>query len=616
MKRSDEEFHDFVVGFTDPLARLAFLLTDGTPIGTSTATIDALASVRRHWREAETNGAPESLAVEALLTGLPHRSKLPLQAQPPGELRGAGFDSDDADDALGDVAWTAWRGLDPRHRVPLLFADVSVASRRLVGLDVPASFGTLRQHNVVAGVALQGIREVLHADRRTRIAVDAMTDRQLTDQLVEVLRAHSPTAPIPTDPYPLVTIRVRNLRRRTLSAVAAVVVLLAGATVTATRLSAAKNPHQLATNHPPAAGLANVTSAANGGVTVDWPTRGDAATDTTLLNAVKALFVQAHPEATGDVHVLLATDTPAFRIAYVTANSTGGVIQSWFSGPVGADQLFEGAFSYAGAVQADTVLATIVTNSSEKAELVVIAPPTASDMKITDFDGTPAGLFAPLASADGIAVKDVSTIETSKLTLSVQLGAANQFVRQVPRAQLGSNAVERGTADPGLLAAALVAADTWRRAGTIAPSSVPVALWGGTDALGTDLIVVRLKTGDSIDGLLVEWSDATAIGSARPALPLNRPANRHYGVGKGQPDFPLAFRYGSVQVGVVVPAGIATAVLVVNGDEAPPVRVDAEGFASMIMPGIAEPASDLTLQVDLYDTTGGIVRTLPVPLPA
>lgn len=614
MTRSEEQFRDFVVGFTDPLARLAFLLTDGTAVDTSSLTIDSLAKVRRRWRDAETTGAPEPLAVEALMVGLAHQRKRTSEVRVPAPDSTVEIADATTHDAVCEVAWTAWRGLDSRHRMPLLFGDVSVASRRLTGLDVPETLG--RRHNAVADEALDDIRALLHADRRTGAAVDAMSDPQLADQVAEALRARAATAPVPVDPYPLVTTRVRNLRRRTVGAVAVVAVLLAAVTVTATMLSVAKNPSQRATNHPPAAGLANAAAATGSHIAVDWPTRGNAASDTTLLSGVKALFVRAHPEATGDVRVLLATDTPAFRIAYVTADSTIGVIQSWFSGPVGTDELFEGAFSYGAALQTDSVLATTVVNSNRRDELVVIAPPTATEMELADSGGIGTDQFKPLASTDGIAVKDVSAMDTAQLILRVRLDEGNGAVYRVPRAQLGSNSVARGTSDPGLLAAALVAADNWRRAGTIAPSSVPVALWGGTDALGTGLIVVRLKTGTSIDGLLVEWSDASATGSARPALPLNRPANGHYDVGAGQPDFPLAFRYGSVQVGVVVPAGITSAVLVVNGDEAPPVRVDANGFASMMMPGIAEPASDLALQVDLYDATGGIIRTLPVPLPA
>ena len=614
MKRSEKEFHDFVVGFTDPLARLAFLLTEGTSVDAAAITVDSLAQVRRHWRDAETTGAPEPLAVEALMTGLPRQPKRAAQAQAPPDETTAATD----EEVLREVAWAAWCGLDSRHRVPLLFGDVSIASRRLAGLDVRDA--SRWRHHAAADGAVAVIRAALHGDQRTWEVVDAMSGQQLADQVAETLRARALTAAVPVDAYQLVATRVRNLRRRTVGSVAAVVVLLAAGTITATQLSATKKPPQLATNHPPAAGLANAASTANGDFAVDWPTRGSASTDTALLGSVKALFVQAHPEATGDVRVLLATDTPAFRIAYVTANSTTGVIQSWFSGPVGAHNLFEGAFSYGDTLRPDSVLGTTLVDSSEKAELVVIAPPTANDMEIADSARTPAGVlvpFVPLASADGIAVKDVSpAIESSQLTLRVRLEGSKVVLYNVQRAELGTNSVERGTSDPGLLAAAMVAADNWWRSGTISASSTPIALWGGTDALGTNLIVVRLKTDDATDGLVVEWSTATATRSISPAPPLDRPLNRHYKIGQGQPDFPLAFRYGSAQVGVVVPAGIATAVLVVNGDDTPHVSVDADGFASMSLPRAAAAASDPTLQVDLYDASGGIVRTLPVPVPA
>src|SRR5471032_1157645 len=121
MTRSEEEFRDFVVGFVDPLARLAFLLTEGTAVDASVLTIDSLAQVRRHWRDAETTGAPEPLAVEALMTGLPRQPKRAAQAQAPPDETTAATD----EEALREVAWAAWCGLDPRHRIPLLFGDAS-----------------------------------------------------------------------------------------------------------------------------------------------------------------------------------------------------------------------------------------------------------------------------------------------------------------------------------------------------------------------------------------------------------------------------------------------------------------------------------------------------------
>ena len=54
MNTPDADFRDFVVGFADPLARLAYLLVAGAPDASSgDLTIDALARVRRRWHEAE-----------------------------------------------------------------------------------------------------------------------------------------------------------------------------------------------------------------------------------------------------------------------------------------------------------------------------------------------------------------------------------------------------------------------------------------------------------------------------------------------------------------------------------------------------------------------------------
>ena len=64
-----------------------------------------------------------------------------------------------------------------------------------------------------------------------------------------------------------------------------------------------------------------------------------------------------HADATGQTQVLLANDTSTVRIAYVTSNSRNGVIQSWFYGPRGSDNLVEGATSYGGSLLADSILA-------------------------------------------------------------------------------------------------------------------------------------------------------------------------------------------------------------------------------------------------------------------
>src|SRR6185437_16975849 len=79
MASVETEFREFVVGFADPLTRLAFLLTAGASGDPAALSADALARVRRHWRDAEVTGAPESLAVEALVSALPHRRQFHLR---------------------------------------------------------------------------------------------------------------------------------------------------------------------------------------------------------------------------------------------------------------------------------------------------------------------------------------------------------------------------------------------------------------------------------------------------------------------------------------------------------------------------------------------------------
>src|SRR5476649_2121564 len=178
MARVENEFREFVVGFADPLTRLAFLLTAGASGDPAVLSADALARVRRQWRDAEVTGAPELLAVEALVSALPHRRQFNLHghaaleeladpdyvlaaavttavnhdafrrpvAGDEGPIDGSLGGTVDAvvDDAvdvdlLHDGVWKAWQRLSPRQRVPLVLVNPSVASRRLAGIGVPES---------------------------------------------------------------------------------------------------------------------------------------------------------------------------------------------------------------------------------------------------------------------------------------------------------------------------------------------------------------------------------------------------------------------------------------------------------------------------------------------
>ena len=617
MARSDTEFHDFVVGFADPLARLAYLLTDGAAVSSSASTVDALARVRRQWREAETTGSPESLAVEALVTSLPRHWQLPHQS-PHADPRDIDADTAAAktealsvgeiDAAVGEVIWNSWRRLEPRHRVPLVFADLSVASRRLVELDVPESFGAARKSAAIADETIRAIRADLAADPRTGAVAATLTDAAIVERLLAVLRVHGATALIPSDPYPMVTSRAREMRRRTFGVVGVAAVLIAVVAVVVASVSTGNKAKSSRADKPRQV-IVPADEPANGSrFNVAWPTRGNAADDETLIDRLKLMFAHAHPEASDSVQVLLLTDTANFRIAYLTANSAAGVIQSWFSGPVGASELFEGAASFGGTVQPDSVIATTVTNSVGKAELVVIARPTASNMAVAVIDPkrNAARTYEPLTSTDGVATKDVSATRSSQLALTMRLDNRNVAIEHVPDVQLGSNSVERGTAAPDLLATALLAANSWTSGGGPPVTGQRVAIWGGADQTGVDIIAVRIKTGSVADGLLIDWWSAPKPGESASS---RIPHEEHFLMSPDAPDAPLAFRYGDGRVGVVVPipTTFSRAALVVNGNEGPQVTIDGDGFASLRFAD-ADAAVDTPVQVDIFDYTGNFLR--------
>lgn len=662
MNTPDVDFRDFVVGFADPLARLAYLLVAGAPDASSgDLTIDALARVRRRWHEAEATGTPEPLAIEALLDALPHRRHFPgpgrreaAALQPAAPITPSVDDADAAfrrpsaavshDRADGQLVvavdlelvrravWDAWTALAPRQRVPLVFADPSVASRRLAGLDLPESIGSVRRQEAVADSAWHDLRASLLADPVAAAWVTTASEDGVAALLAMTLSEHASTAAPPMDPYPLVVDHVRHARRRRVGAVAVVVALLAAGTATAVRVSSSPTSSAAAAASASAASAsfraapaprdASGTAQLDSSIVIDWPTRGNAATDGTLIENLRTDFVKAHPAAVGQVQVLVASDTPVFRVAYVTANSKFGVMQSWYYGPVGATRLAEGSFSFGGRLVAGaTVLATALADRAGHTELVVIAPPAAADMQIegTDFSKPPGPGFQPLPSTNGVAIKDVSGSYVPSLILQVHAGTLAVLVDHIDTQQLvGSSptAPQRGTTNPDLLAAALADADNWRRTGAFAAPSGTVVLWGGTDARGTDVVVLRLKTLHLSDLLVVAWSGPPQQQFA-DHLRQGDGVPPHQGAAFRLPpdvtDFPLVFGYGDALVGVVVPSGVAKTSLVVDGVEGPQVAVDANGFASMTVSGQTGLLGEQTLQVDLYDASGHVVRTLPMP---
>jgi hypothetical protein len=697
MARVETEFREFVGGFADPLARLAYLLTAGASGDPAVLSAEALARVRRQWRDAEVTGAPESLAVEALVSALPRRRHFHLRGHAGPEepddsdyvLAAAGAasatvnhdafrrpvtsDERPADgpldsggsidhvvdsavdlDVLHDAVWKAWQGLSPRQRVPLVFVDPSVASRRLAGLAVPESFASPRRLDLIASGALAQLRTTLAADPTVAATVSDLRGRYFADALADTLREHASSTSRVIDPYPVVVRRAQRLGRRAVVAVAAVLVVLATGFVVAvaasqpnkaTSVAAAASASRSASSAlvrtgpspsftgslSPQGPFAPAATGPTGPVlVVPWLPRGSAAKDTVLLARLKSYFTTVHGDVTGQTQVLLATDTPTLRIAYVTSNSRNGVIQSWFFGPVGSDNLVEGATSYGGSLLPDSVLADGLIDSNGHEEFVVIAPPATTAMQLADFDfsKSPGPGFEPLSYQNGIAVKQLDPgSSASTLVLDVSVGVPRfelknlpdiqlrpQFTGSVtsdgpPSAPLPTPPVERGQPDPALVADALTYAAAWEGSNPIVAAR-PVVLWAGADAAGTKVVVLRVKT-KAFDLMVVEWSGAAPGDHAE------------YLVDSAAPDVPVAFAYRAVdgtRLGVIASPRAAKVELVGDGATSKPIAFNSTGFASFRIPSPpGDPTDDgagalgVVAQVQLLDTFGHPLAALSVP---
>jgi hypothetical protein len=658
---ADDSFREFVVGFSDPLARLAFLLMAGTSAAGPTesvnadaaaahaAVIGALARLQRQWHDVGTTGSPETVVVEELVGALPRARKRvePALAEPPAveEAPAAAVDVD-VDDLRAGL-WQAWTVLAPRQRVPLLFADASVASRRLAGLDVPASLGRARTREALAAEAMRELKTSLLADVSTRSAATRLGEVPLKDVLLDVLREHGSTAAAPIDPYPMVISRAREVRLRSALVASVVVLVLAATTAVAVKASqpaktaaVRSGPSASTTLRPQATPPAQPTrptaqSVALTDRVVDWPARGTAAHDPVLLAYLLNSFDTAHPDATGVAQVLLVTDTSAFRVAYVTARSATGIIQSWFYGARGSADLVEGAWSYGGTLVADaTVLASAVVDPAGRTELVVIAPPASTDIQLSDFDFSrpsspdplPRPAFRSLPRQNGVATEPIDSASPSLIVrvtvganvlltqnlATVNLAPASRAASSRPDPALASLSVVRGAADPELLDLLERAATAWHNSDAPGTPMRFSVLWGGTDDTGTRLVVGRLKM-QAFDALLFEWSNAPPDEAGQ------------YLIDSTLPDAPIAFAYqgaDGTRIGVLVPpvsststtASITSAV-VMPGEPAWGVEFDSTGFASVALPG-ADNLTTISLNVDLLDKSGHLVEVIPVPPPA
>ena len=632
MVRSEQEFRDFVAGFADPLARFAFLLSAGTDLDSVDMTVAALAFVRRRWRDVEATGAPEPLAIEELVSALPRsrRGGAVASARPVANRVGvaravapavpalAHFPDDEVDAGLlRAAAWATWKTLTPRQRVPLLLEDACVAAPRLAGIEIAQSSRSARRASVVADDAWRSLRHAMMADPVMRGWVDSTDDAQLAVVVRDALREQAAAAPALIDPYSRALQRVSRMRLRAVGAVAASVIVVVAVGVVAVHAATPKKK-----SGPPVSASTLVDSVSDRGPVVAWPTRGTAARNGPLITKLKTAFLHAHPETTGQVQVLLVTDTSTYRIAYVTAKSPTGVLESWFYGPVGSNDLVEGVVQYGGGLDARTeILATGLADAQGHTQLVVLAPPGTRTMSLTTHDTvTTTSSPSPLHATDGLAVKAVPTGSIGSLSLVVRVGHSDVVSQGMRTLALGppfegasapfepqgvpSFAAERGHPDPQVLAQAANDAGLMAMQDGAASRVQMKVLWGGTDQAANRIVVVRMKM-ELSDVLLVSWEDRTGV----PRQETQAIAD------PSMPDAPLAFSYvgsGDPRVAVLGAPGDSSAALVFQGKQQSAVPLDGTGFTSFQLTDDSWLTSP-GLAVNLLGPAGNVLKTIPIP---
>ena len=629
--RSEQEFRDFVAGFADPIARFAFLLSAGTELNSVDMAVAALASVRRRWSDVEATGAPEPLAIEELVPALPRlrRARAVASAQPVADLVDVARPAAPAVPALGHLpddvdvgllraaAWTAWKALAPRQRVPLLLEDASAAARRLADIEIAQSSRSARRATVVADDAWRSLWHAMAADPATRRWVEVADDAQFAAVVHDALQEQAAAERALIDPYLRVRQRVSRMRFRAVGAVAASLIVVVAVGAVAVRASAPKKKRV-----PPVSASTLVDSVSDRGPVVAWPTRGTAATNGPLITKLKAAFLHAHPETTGQVQVLLVTDTSTYRIAYVTAKSPTGVLESWFYGPVGSNDLVEGVVQYGGGIDARTeILATGLADAQGHTQLVVLAPPGTRKMSVITADtATTTSTSSSLRDTDGIAVKAVPTGSIASLSVVARVGQSDVVSHGMRTLALSptfegasapfepqgvpSFAAERGTADPQVLAQAANDAGLMARQDGPANYVQMKVLWGGTDQAANRIVVVRMKM-ELSDVLLVSWEDRTGVPRQETeAIP-----------DPSTPDAPLAFSYagsGDPRVAVLGAPGDSFAALVFQGKQQSAAPLDGTGFTSFQLTDDSWLTSP-GLAVNLLGPGGNVVKTIPIP---
>jgi hypothetical protein len=654
MASADDEFHDFASGFSDPLTRLAFLLLAGVDAHAQRAAIEALAHTRQRWRDVRATGAPESVAVEALLVRLPRRGwrwrhrevvtrfgDVDPATETDKRAASDGVASGDVVTRMREAVWSAWSRLHPRERVPLLFADLTVVSRRLDGVDLPEAFASPRRLHALEAVALADLDESLArgAAKSPDLAraFRGLGDTGIGPLLADVLREKSAASAPLVDPYPSVIRSAKRARARVGVAAAAVLSGLVGAGVVIANVSSSGAKTGAASRTAGSSALigdapsirvapapeSRACRSYDGNVEpgVGWPLRTYLPPDAVQAVVTYALtsFKAAHPQESSSAQVLVAADASWLRVVLVVSNSSSGPMATWFYAAPGATAVREGARTPLTAHFDDNgVVAEVLVDENGHSELVVVGSPLTTRVQLANlFIVSSFSANSDVPFDDGVTIADVSGVPSSALLLRVSMGDAVGWDGRVPDVVLAGStgtAAPRsqpppvpqyvhGHPDPVLLQGAVVYLHDLIHGGVVPETSGPVSVWGATDSGGTELVVMHGDGTGSNGFAVVVWSGHGVTDRSAVLLP-------------GGDGLAFAFEYTATdgaRVGVVAELGVAYAGLVVDGVDLGEMPVGSDGFASLRVGDQHGTLAGRTLAVDLFDASDHQLARLAVP---
>ncbi len=273
-----------------------------------------------------------------------------------------------------------------------------------------------------------------------------------------------------------------------------------------------------------------------------WPTRGNLADDTAVVNELRVTFAATHRNVIGGIQVVYAGDLPSGRLALVGGRSEFGPDFEWYYGPAGAavSQLLSWSDpgTWADGLGPASFASIVLNVPGMSPLLVVLGEPDLTSAEVSwrpsyPPDGSVHRAFEPLPLEDGAAVMALGEAPGNLVRVRIANSAGPSFTTQ-PRPvgnfrsfddqwPAGDTRLtaELGTADSELVRYALT---SLRRELELvnADDITPRVVWGGS-LNGEDTAVIRatLRGGGDFQ-LIAGWSGLLAssvVPRGAPDLP-------------------------------------------------------------------------------------------------